>query len=279
MGQMKRAMAIALGAIFCLSLAEGRAFNEFKTPTLHETEVIGSYANGCLLGAEKLADKGPGYQTMRQSRNRHFGHPALIDYIEKLAKIREKKGVLLFVGDMSQPRGGLMNSSHASHQIGLDVDIWLYTMKPSAFKPAYIEKIGSPSVVDKVKGVVNADWRDEIFEFVGEAASFPEVDRIFINPVIKKELCKIDPNAPWQYKIRPWFGHDSHFHVRLKCPKGEASCLPQAPIPKTSGCTADLDNWIRDQSDYAINGSKPGSGKAKPRPPMPLRCQQLLQEQ
>src|SRR5699024_3927432 len=118
MGQMKRAMAIALGAIFCFSVAEGRAFNEFKTPTIHETEVIGSYANGCLLGGEMLEDKGHGYQTMHKSLNRHIGHSAHIDYIEKLAKPREQKGVLLFVGEMRQPRGGLLISSHASHQIG-----------------------------------------------------------------------------------------------------------------------------------------------------------------
>jgi hypothetical protein len=31
----------------------------------------------------------------------------------------------LYIGDISQPRGGPMTSGHASHQIGLDADIWM----------------------------------------------------------------------------------------------------------------------------------------------------------
>ena len=32
------------------------------------------------------------------------------------------------VGDISQPRGGPMFTGHASHQIGLDADVWLTPM-------------------------------------------------------------------------------------------------------------------------------------------------------
>ena len=37
-------------------------------------------------------------------------------------------GLGFSVGDMSQPRGGPMVTGHSSHQIGLDVDIWLTPM-------------------------------------------------------------------------------------------------------------------------------------------------------
>ncbi|UNM97059.1 penicillin-insensitive murein endopeptidase [Ignatzschineria rhizosphaerae] len=272
-------ITIVLSALLGVSSAQTYSYKDFKTPTEGQSEVIGSYANGCLLGGEKMALSGPGYQLVRQSRNRHFGHPKLLTYLEKVGIEREKRGQLLLVSDMSQPRGGRMhNSAHASHQNGLDVDIWLYEFTPEAFKSSYIEGFGVPSVVDKAKGTVNANWRREYFNLFEDLASFPEVDRIFINPVIKKELCSIDENAAWQYKVRPWFGHDDHLHVRLTCPEGAKDCVTQAPIPKQSGCNADLDNWIKDQSDVAINGPKP-RGNIAPVAPPPLhpRCQMLFE--
>lgn len=277
-------LLLGVGLGFFLSIY-GQAFSQeavvqefsgFSLPTNDQPEVIGSYANGCLLGARELAKQGPGFQTMRQSRNRHWGHPILINYIEKLAYERQKKGLLLLVGDMSQPRGGLMSYAHVSHQTGLDVDLWLDTMVPEDFKAAYVETLGANSMVDKAAGTLNNYWYFGVFDFVATAASFPEVDRIFINPVLKKELCRINPDAPWQYRVRPWFGHDDHIHVRLKCPANDKECLTQAPIPNVSGCNADLDNWIHDQSEYALYGPKGESSPPKPRPPYPPRCQVLL---
>ena len=90
---------------------------------------IGYYSAGCLAGAVALPMTGPDWQVMRPSRNRNWGHPHLIRYIERLGENAKKvgwNGVL--VGDMSQPRGGPMLSEHTSHQIGLDADIWFSPM-------------------------------------------------------------------------------------------------------------------------------------------------------
>ena len=94
------------------------------------SRIVDLVRRGDLAGAEALPVDGPSWQVMRLNRNRNWGHPALIDYLEKLARdvprINGWPGLL--VGDMSQPRGGPMLTGHASHQIGLDADVWLTPM-------------------------------------------------------------------------------------------------------------------------------------------------------
>src|SRR5947209_6754589 len=66
---------------------------------------------------------------MRLSRNRNWGHPSLVQFLERLAAQAPKTGWQgLLVGSLSQPRGGPMLTGHASHQVGLDADIWLSPM-------------------------------------------------------------------------------------------------------------------------------------------------------
>ena len=76
-----------------------------------------------------IATDGPTWQAMRLSRNRRWGHPTMIKLIEKLSRDAVADGWPgLLIGDISQPRGGPMLTGHASHQIGLDADIWLTPM-------------------------------------------------------------------------------------------------------------------------------------------------------
>jgi penicillin-insensitive murein endopeptidase len=74
-------------------------------------------------------------------------------------------------------------------------------------------------------------------------------------------------------KLRPWYGHDDHFHVRLDCPAGEASCKDQDPPPADVGCGAELDYWFTD-APY-----KPST--TPPAPPLtladlPKQCRAVL---
>ena len=96
-------------------------------PTAQAPAAFGSYAKGCMAGAEELPESGPTWQAMRLSRNRNWGHPELIDFIKGLSqKAAAQPGWSgLYVGDLSQPRGGPMLTGHRSHQIGLDADIWM----------------------------------------------------------------------------------------------------------------------------------------------------------
>jgi hypothetical protein len=93
------------------------------------TRSIGFYSKGCLAGAAALPVSGETWQVMRLSRNRNWGHPVLVEFIEELSERAAQNGWPgLLIGDMSQPRGGPMLNGHASHQVGLDVDIWLTPM-------------------------------------------------------------------------------------------------------------------------------------------------------
>src|SRR5215475_11318672 len=104
-------------------------FARKSTPFPGPPRSIGGYFDGCLSGAEQLQMNGPDWQVMRPSRNRNWGNPQLVRFIERLSRNAKKVGWNgLLVGDMSQPRGGPMLADHTSHQIGLDVDVWFTPM-------------------------------------------------------------------------------------------------------------------------------------------------------
>src|SRR5262249_37876273 len=112
-------------------------FGRESTPAAGPPQAIGSYELGCLSGAIALPPDGPNWQVMRPSRNRAWGHPVLIAFLERLAqKLPGEAGWPgLLVGDIAQPRGGPMLTGHGSHQIGLDVDIWLTPMPNRPLSP------------------------------------------------------------------------------------------------------------------------------------------------
>jgi Penicillin-insensitive murein endopeptidase len=102
-----------------------RKLTPFSGPPLS----IGGYADGCLAGASLLPIDGPSWQVMRLSRDRNWGHPNLIAFLERFGDNAKKIGSNgLLIGDMSQPRGGPMLNGHSSHQIGLDADVWFMPM-------------------------------------------------------------------------------------------------------------------------------------------------------
>ena len=105
-------------------MLHGYAWNCVDGPAAGDPEPIGRYAAGCVIGAARLPPDGPGYQAIELERDRHYGHPELVRFVETLARQAEDAGLgLLPVGDMSQPRGGPMIEAHASHQVRPDVDI------------------------------------------------------------------------------------------------------------------------------------------------------------
>jgi penicillin-insensitive murein endopeptidase len=92
-------------------------FGAAALPDTAASAVIGAYARGCLAGAQPLPETGPTWAAMRLSRNRNWGHPELIDFVQDFAgQVAEQtpwRGI--YVGDLSQPRGGPMLSGHVSH--------------------------------------------------------------------------------------------------------------------------------------------------------------------
>ena len=217
----------------------------FTTPTLPPVEVLGAYNRGCLAGGETLPLDGDGYQVMRISRARYFGHPSLVRFVETLAAGLRRDGYSgLLIGDLAQPRGGPMASGHSSHQIGLDVDIWFMPAPDRRLTDDERETLPAPSVVTANGVSVTADWGAAQIAALQRAAAAPDVERIFVNPAIKRSLCQTSADRAWLSKIRPWWGHDDHFHVRLACPADQSACVAQPPLPPQDGCDASLDWWF-----------------------------------
>lgn len=250
---------------------------EVAQPSEGPPRVIGTVSNGCIGGAEPLPETGTGYVSIRRYRHRYFGHPDLIRFIQEMGRSQDARAErLIMIGDLSQPRGGRMPSSHRSHQNGLDVDVWFtFADSPAAARRLMDDRPDPLSMVRSDGRSVSAAWGAEQHRLIETAARHPLVDRIFVNAAIKQALCQ-DAGASdrdWLRKIRPWWGHDAHFHVRLRCPPGSPDCESQAVLAGDAGCGADLAWWFTDE---ALRPSK--GGGAKPEPVTPAACRALLRD-
>jgi penicillin-insensitive murein endopeptidase len=253
-----------------------KAFGAVKAPFGQaQPQAIGQYDRGCVAGAQKLPANGPTWQVMRLSRNRFWGHPALLSYVQKLAADAKAldgwPGVL--VGDMAQPIGGPLLGGHASHQIGLDADLWYSPMPGRVLTAAEREELAAVNLVDAASlTVAKAAWTEAHAKLLHRAASYPEVARIFVHPAIKKSLCETaGEDRAWLQKIRPWYKHDDHFHIRLNCPPGSSSCVAQSPLPADDGCGKELDDWFKRLRAVPKTPVKP------PKPPKPMLVSDLPQ--
>lgn len=288
---MRRAFLLALagclvaGAALAQSAADTtpakQLFGAAKEPAEIGTRSIGFYSKGCLAGAQALPVNGTTWQAMRLSRNRNWGHPDLIAFLERFAakvpQVSNWPGVL--VGDMSQPRGGPMLTGHASHQIGLDADIWLTPMPKREFTRDEREKVAATMIVRPDRLDVDAKvWTAGHVAVIRAAAQDPAVERVLVNAAIKKALCRdATGDRSWLQKVRPYWGHDYHMHVRISCPEGSPDCRAQDPVTPGEGCGSELDWWF---SEGNIN-PRPPKEPVKPPPPMMLKdlppaCRQVL---
>jgi penicillin-insensitive murein DD-endopeptidase len=256
-------------------------FGRALTPTELQSRSIGFYARGCLAGAKALPVDGETWQVMRLSRDRNWGNPAMISFLERFSKKAAREGVWpgILVGDISQPRGGPMLTGHASHQVGLDADIWLTPMPDRTLTRAEREEMSAVNMVaDDGLSVDRAHWTPRQAGIIQAAAEEPEVERIFVNAAIKKALCETARGAPWMTKVRAYWGHNYHFHVRIACPAGETSCQAQEPVPPGDGCDKSLAWWFTDEVLHPRRDPN-----AKPKPPltlaqMPPECRQVVLE-
>ena len=241
-------------------------FGAKDAPSRQDSMPVGSYARGCAAGLQQLPETGPTWQAMRLSRNRNYGQPVMIGFLQDLSVAATQVGWPgLYIGDISQPRGGPMTSGHASHQIGLDADIWMLPATRLNLSRAEREKISSIPVRSADQRSVTGNWTPAHQALMKAAASDPRVDRIFVAAAVKIEMCKTARKAdtPWLQKIRPVAGHDTHFHVRLKCPAGARLCQTQVPDVATlskggNGCDETLMWWVTDYlNPPKSDGKKP----------------------
>ena len=277
-------MTLRRTALLCFALcavaAPAAAFDNSSwaaqmAPAPGPAQVVGKYALGCIGGAQALPAEGAGYQVLRLQRHRYYGHPDLVRFVKTFSTQVAENGLgLALVGDMAQPRGGPMPAGHSSHQTGLDVDIWFRLAKLKL--PA--DERDSPKAVTMVRrgGEMSADWSPAQARMLELAATFPEVDRIFVNAAIKRAVCQAHPGhkPDWVSKRRPWWGHDEHFHVRLHCPADSPDCEPTKAIPPGDGCD-ELESWLHAQARMVGKGTAKTPHKVE-KPALPVKCDSVL---
>lgn len=269
----KTAAAAAVGAALSAAIlatpspstAEEIAWNTIRTTAPGTPSAVGSYSNGCVDGGLELPPEGPGYQAIRLSRHRNYGHPELVRFITDLGTRMDEAGIgPALIADMAQPRGGLMPGGHVSHQSGLDADIWFRLDLPELPRGAR-DFVPAEIMVDREDWSLREEvWTDDQVELVRLAASDPRAARIFIHPTLKRNICERDwEDRSWLRTLRPWFGHDAHFHVRLHCPADSPDCEPQNAPPPGDGCGEELMSWFPEPGE-PLPRPRPGNRVAPP---------------
>lgn len=297
MTPIRLVLAAALVALAPLSAgAEPLArqlFGAQPRPTQGASEPVGAYSRGCAAGLVALPETGPTWQAMRLKRNRNWGQPELVAYLQDLsafaATLPGWQG--LYIGDLSQPRGGPMTGGHASHQIGLDADIWMLPATRLDLSVRQREKISSISIRTEDQTRVNRNWTPQHAALLRAAASDPRVDRVFVAAAAKLAMCATATRADtaWLQKIRPIYGHNEHFHVRLKCPPGAALCEVQKPTVAElskggNGCDETLTWWVTTYLEELRHppkrpkpsGPAPKTAKTYVMSDLPVQCRNVL---
>ena len=250
-------------------------FGRKTEPAPLAARAIGYYTGGCLAGAVAMPINGDTWQVMRLSRNRNWGHPDLVKFLERLSKKAPKVGWRgLLVGDMAQPRGGPMLTGHWSHQVGLDADLWLTPMPDRVLTPQEREEMMATNVVAEDWNDVNPQiWSPAHVALLKAAATDKDVERVLVNPAIKKALCRdVTQDRGWLSKVRPVYGHNYHFHVRIRCPEGSTDCRAQPAVPGDDGCGKDLDWWFTQKA----RGTPGGTREPLKMSALPAACRQVL---
>ena len=235
--------------------------------------IVGGPGGGCVAGAVELPVEGPGFETIRRSRSQFWGAPSTVAALELLGQRAQAAGLpVLYMNDISKPRGGPFPGVHASHMLGLDGDVWLDVRPKPALSAADRDALEVESLVrPDGRGVDPARWSPDHLTLIRLATALPGVDRLLVNPAIKRQLClTVTGDRTWLRLVRPWYGHAAHMHIHFRCPPGQTECRDQAPPPAGEGCDDTLQWWF-DQLDA------PPKSAAPLRPPvLPAACTGIL---
>jgi penicillin-insensitive murein endopeptidase len=167
-----------------------------------------------------------------------------------------------------------MLTGHASHQIGLDADVWLTPAPDRELTPLEREEMSATDMVrEDLLDVREGVWTDGQLAIIRTAAMDPQVQRIFVNAAIKRAMCRAAAGEAWMRKVRPMYGHNYHFHIRLFCPD-VSNCRDQDPTPAGDGCDASLASWFTEEMRHPKKSNKvwPPMTMAK----LPAACQTVL---
>ena len=240
-------------------------FGVLPGPAPLAARAIGSYARGCLAGGVSLPINGPDWQVMRLSRDRNWGHPRLVDFLERFAAdARALITGLDFLSAICLNRAaGQWSPVIRAIRSGLT---WIFGLRRCLIgfsRPQERENMTAMSMLKDPFTVDPDKWTPLHTKLIKRAASYPEVDRIFVHPAIKKVLCEqAGKDRRWLAKVRPWWNHYYHFHVSVTCPPGAATVKVKSPVSNDDGCGQELTNWYEKLKRAAIAGAvQPPAGR------------------
>ena len=143
-----------------------------------------------------------------------------------------------------------MMTGHGSHQIGLDADIWLTPMPPRTLSPEERETMSATNVVAADGTDVDAKvWTPQHGAFIRLAAAQPEVSRVFVNPAIKKALCReAGADRAWLRRCGPGAATTIMCTSGSHCPAGAADCTDQPGAGR---------RWLRRRAGRVVPGGDP----------------------
>lgn len=258
-----------LGTVALTASASAMALTPWQKidhPVAGAPQAVGGFANGCIIGAQPLPLNSPNYQVMRTDQRRYFGHPDLLAFIQRLSSQANQKALgTVLIGDMAMPAGGRFSSGHASHQSGLDVDIWLQLPR----QRWSAQQLLKPQPIDLVSGdgkqVVASQWQPQIESLIKLAAQDAEVTRIFVNPAIKQRLCWMPAPIALAAQGAPV--------VRPSCAHARAPALPGRQLEcgsriRRRRATAAAPNWRAGSCRISLTPSRANPCRRRYRRPV-----------
>ncbi|RYZ85649.1 MAG: hypothetical protein EOP04_15505, partial [Proteobacteria bacterium] len=209
-----------------------------KNPDGTTTTLYGSLKNGTLL-----PESGEGFVRLN-SADTTWGAGMMISLIENSTAFFLKNFPMknkIYIGSIAQQNGGPYGP-HKSHQNGLDGDILF--MGQTKYGTVLDE---DGQVSSKFDPALNfAFWKLLVQQnLVVGGKTQSAVYMIFVAPVIKDFMCDWaqknallnDPlNAEVMRRLRRTAGHDTHFHVRLRCSPFYSECHQLGEIESGTGC-------------------------------------------
>ena len=223
-------------------------FSILSLPAISEditSEPIGYYSSGSLTNGVGLPDSGPGYMKLFLQRHRAWGTQEMITMIIRSAADMNKLFPdmdRLQVGDISQEGGGDVSDLHSSHQNGQDVDLTYYRKNQIEQPINHVNGFSEQMVINN-RLSKNFDTARN-WEFIKRLHQNGDVQRIFVDPVIKKEFCRFARTKNELIRhdeilrsLRTLENHADHMHVRLRCPPQARVCVSQEDPPAGTGCS------------------------------------------
>lgn len=193
---------------------------------------VGAPNSGFQIRAKKLRNS-TNLWIQKKSRNKTYGHPALVLMLKRTAKqiARQTPGSVLLLGDLSSEHGGRLYG-HRSHQSGRDADIGFFVTDPKG-KPLNAKKLrvfrasgrakdGSPLLFDDYRNWLLIqlwlkDTRAQLqYVFVARHLRRRLLDFAKARPAFRKY---VDRAAKFMRQPSNGLPHDDHFHVRIACPE------------------------------------------------------------